>query len=147
MPTRLPRPLLQVWLPSWSSIDGGDEGKLLTVAATKVRFAEGAAMCPLAGLHRAQAHTRTNGAPTPPVWVTAVSVPQRSQPPPPPLPLPLTPQVLTECPAVHSNRPLWAEIRSALEARLSGEHFGHAAPHAPLVVAHAALSSGHAAAA
>jgi hypothetical protein len=24
-----------VWLPSWASIDGGDEGKLLTVAATK----------------------------------------------------------------------------------------------------------------
>ncbi|GBF96390.1 hypothetical protein Rsub_09189 [Raphidocelis subcapitata] len=25
----------QVWLPSWSAIDGGDEGKLLTVAAAK----------------------------------------------------------------------------------------------------------------
>ena len=54
----------QVWLPSWAGVDGGEEGKLLTVAATKV---------------------------------------------------------LTECPAVYSNQPLWQQIRSALETRLRGE--------------------------
>jgi hypothetical protein len=36
-PTNHPtaQPPTQVWLPSWPSIEGGDESRLLTVAATK----------------------------------------------------------------------------------------------------------------